>query len=397
MQDTGKNALDLLGRLVAFDTVSSRSNLDLIAYVSEVLALSGIQAEIMTDRSGGKANLVATIGPRVPGGLMLAGHTDVVPTDGGEWSSDPFSADIRGDRVYGRGTADMKGFIAVVLSLVPEIAAMALDFPVHIALTYDEEIGCFGAAELAPVLAGMTAKPGFCIVGEPTGMAIVNGHKGKLSLDCRIRGHQAHSAHNDRGVNAVEIGAELVARLRAVQRRVAYDGPRDARFDPPYTTIHTGLMTGGTARNIVPHDCRFEAEIRNLPGQDPGALLAELEDFARGLEPEMQKISSTSGIDIDVQSDIPSLAPSETGELLRMALAESRANGPDVVSFATEAGLYQKAGMEVIVCGPGDIRDAHRPDEFVTIDQLARCRTFLLGLVRAFQGRARDRSRYNRP
>lgn len=377
-----REILNLLTRLVGFNTVSAESNRDLIGFVRDTLAQSGIQSEVFADDSGAKANLVARIGPDVPGGLMLAGHTDVVPVEGQAWTSDPFTATIRGDRIYGRGTCDMKGFIAVALALVPELVAMRLRHPIHLAFTYNEEVGCFGAAELAPVLTGLPVKPAFCIVGEPTGMRVIAGHKGKLSMDCHVRGTEGHSAHNDRAVNAVEIAAELIVRLRALQHRIAREGHRDERFDPPFTTIQTGTVTGGIARNIVPRDCRFEVEIRNLPEEDARALFREIEDFAaHDLVPEMRKISRDAGIDFDLQSNIPALPPHEDGDLLRVALARTGANRPDVISFTTEAGLYRGAGMQVVVCGPGDIRDAHRPDEFVALDQLAGCEAFLRGVI----------------
>lgn len=374
--------LDLLARLVGFNTVSAQSNRALIDFAREVLAASGAHVDVFADATGAKANLIARIGPEAPGGLMLAGHSDVVPVEGQEWQSDPFEATVRGDRIYGRGTCDMKGFIAVALSLAPELAAADLRRPVYLAFTYDEEVGCFGAAELAPRLSRLPAKPAFCIVGEPTGMRVISGHKGKLSLDCRVHGTEGHSAHNDRAVNAVEIAAEVIVRLRALQRRIASEGHRDERFDPPFTTIHTGIVEGGVARNIVPRDCRFEVEIRNLPDDDARQLFREIEEFAASdLLPEMHRLSRGAGITFDVQSDIPALVPQSDGELLGLALARNGTNRPDVVSFATEAGLYQGTDMQVIVCGPGDIRDAHRPDEFVALDQLARCETFLRAVI----------------
>jgi acetylornithine deacetylase len=319
---------------------------------------------------------------------MLAGHSDVVPVEGQDWRSDPFTATRRDGRIYGRGACDMKGFIAVALALVPEIAGEPLARPVHLAFTYDEEIGCFGGAALAEVIARMDRPPAFCVVGEPTGMKVVGGHKGKLSIDGHVRGAECHSAYNDRGVNAVEIAAEIVARFRALQKRLVAEGPKDPRFDPPFTTIHTGLMTGGTARNIVPRDCRFEVEIRNLPGDDPMDLLRAVE--AGTVEPllrEMHKIAAGTGIRLDVQSCIPALAPADPDETVRQALRLSGTNRPGVVSFATEAGLYQRAGVPAIVCGPGDIAQAHRPDEYVAIEQLETCAEFLRGMIRYQQSR----------
>jgi acetylornithine deacetylase len=388
MPDVAQDKFDLLTRLIGYDSVSERSNLALIEFVSDYLSGYGIETQIYKDKSGGKANLFATIGPRVSGGLMLAGHTDVVPVEGQDWSSDPFRAERRDGRIYGRGACDMKGFIAVALALVPELAGATLTTPVHLAFTYDEEIGCFGGAALAEVVARMDHPPGFCIVGEPTGMKVVGGHKGKLSIDGHVRGAECHSAYNDRGVNAVEIAAEIVARFRALQKRLVMDGKKDERFDPPFTTIHTGVMSGGVARNIVPRDCRFEVEIRNLPGDDPMDLLRAVEaDTVEPLLREMHTVAADTGIRLDVQSCMPALAPAEPDEIERRALRLSGTNRPGVVSFATEAGLYQRAGVPAIVCGPGDIAQAHRPDEYVAVEQLEKCEAFLRGMVGDFQSR----------
>ena len=375
--------LDLLARLIGYDSVSARPNLAFIEFIADYLSGFGIEAKVLKNESGDKANLLATIGPPAAGGLMLAGHTDVVPVEGQDWATDPFTAAHRDGRVYGRGACDMKGFIAVALSLVPELARANLTRPVHLAFTYDEEIGCCGGVALADAITRMDHPPAFCIVGEPTGMKVVGGHKGKLSIDGHVRGAECHSAHNDRGVNAVEIAAEIVVRFRALQKRLAADSARDERFDPPFTTIHTGVMGGGVARNIVPRDCRFEVEIRNLPGDDPMDLLRTVEsDTVEELLREMRRIAPDTGIRLDVQSCIPALAPGNPDETVRQALRLSGTNRPGVVSFATEAGLYQRTGVPAIVCGPGDIAQAHRPDEYVAVEQLDKCETFLRGMIR---------------
>ncbi len=378
------DARSLLEKLVGFDTVSSKPNLELIGFIAEHLSAHGVSSVLINDDTGHKADLLATIGPQVAGGLLLAGHTDVVPVENQDWSSDPFTMVERGGRLHGRGTCDMKGFIAVVLAAVPALAAAGLRRPVHLGFTYDEEIGCFGGQALARHIEGLEVRPARCVVGEPTSMAVVNGHKGKLSVDCRVHGTEGHSAFIDKGVNAIEIGAEIVSRLRSMQRRAQADGPFDDRFDPPFTTIQTGLMTGGIARNIIPKDCRFEFEIRNLPGQDSGVFLTELETFiADELLPDMRAIAPDSGITLDIHSDIPALAPDDDSEMLKLSLQLTGANAPGYISFATEAGLYQGIGIPTIVCGPGDIAQAHRPDEFVALDQLALCKTFLGDLIAA--------------
>lgn len=385
MPELDPRVAPLLARLIGYDTVSRNSNLALIDFVANHLSGLGVRTTVRHNADGTKANLFATIGPECDGGLVLAGHSDVVPVDGQDWSTDPFTAVTRDGRVYGRGACDMKGFIAVSLAFLSQIAGTPPGRPVHLALTYDEEVGCFGAAELSRQLASLPYRPAICIVGEPTSMKVVNGHKGKLSLDCTVSGTEGHSAHNDRGVNAVEIAAEIVVRLRAMQERL-HTAPLDIRFDPPFTTIHTGLIAGGVARNIVPRNCRFEIEIRNLPGQDPESLKREIEAYAETrLVAEMHRISPDTGIRFDTQSHIPALAPDSEGELVRRALALSGANRSSVVSFATEAGLYQGAGIPAIVCGPGDIQQAHRPDEYVPLAQLAKCAEFLREMAAAAQ------------
>ncbi|MFM2128898.1 MAG: hypothetical protein RL477_444 [Pseudomonadota bacterium] len=385
MTETPARTLDLLSRLIGFDTVSRRSNLGLIEFAADFLAARNGRVSVSRNADGTKANLFATVGPERDGGLLLAGHSDVVPVTGQDWTTDPFRASLRDGHVYGRGTCDMKGFIAVALALLDDLAKEKLSRPVHLALTYDEEVGCFGAAALARLIAQMPARPRFGIVGEPTTMKVVNGHKGKLSLDCSVNGTEGHSAHNDRAVNAVEIAAEIIVRLRAMQKRLAADR-RDERFDPPFTTIHTGVIAGGVARNIVPRDCRLEIEIRNIPGEDPETLRREIESFAATeLLGEMRVVSPDAGIRFAVQSCIPALSPEAEDGLLQTALSLSGANRPGVVSFATEAGLYQGAGVPSIVCGPGDIRQAHRPDEFVAVSQLDDCALFLRRMIQRFQ------------
>lgn len=380
-------ARTLIKELVAFDTVSRNSNLVLIEFIADYLSHHGIESDLIKDESGAKANLIATIGPADTGGLMLAGHTDVVPVDDQDWSSDPFSVKERDGRLYGRGTCDMKGFIATVLALVPELTAARISRPIHLGFTYDEEIGCFGGQALARHLKQRKVRPQWCVVGEPTGMAVVNGHKGKLSVDCHVHGADGHSAYIDKGVNAVEIGAEIVSRLRSMQKRLQKEGPHNAAFDPPYTTIHTGHMQGGIARNIIPRDCSFEFEIRNLPDQDPAILLDDVRTYIGDvLLPEMQAVRPDCRVNIETQSDIPALAPDEGGRLLSIALQLTGTNAPGCISFTTEAGLYQGVGVPTIVCGPGYIAQAHRPDEFVALDQLTRCEIFLRDIIAAQEG-----------
>ncbi len=374
--------IELLRRLVGFDTVSHKSNLDLIDFVRGYLLDLGVESTLIFDDGGGKANLYATLGAEDRPGLLLAGHTDVVPVDGQDWSSDPFTLTERGDKLFGRGACDMKGFIAAALALAPEFLARKSGPPVHFAFTFDEEVGCYGAQRLVEHFAHLPVRPKACIVGEPTSMRVINGHKGKVSTRCEVQGLEGHSAHTDKAVNAVEAGAELVAHLRAMARRLKSDGPFDTSFDPPYSTVHTGTIEGGTALNIVPRTCAFDFEIRTLPGQDPGQLIRELKDFAaQTLAPEMHAVSEATGFTWVESSAIPALVPTADHEILDRAMAITGDNAPGRISFATEAGLYQQAAIPAIVCGPGDITDAHRPDEFVARDQLTACEDFLRAMV----------------
>lgn len=378
------NARSILEELVAFDTVSSNSNLALIDYIRSYLSQFGIPATLIKDETDTKADLLATIGPSDIGGLMLAGHTDVVPVENQDWSTDPFRVEEREERLYGRGTCDMKGFVAVVLAAVPALANTRLRRPVHLAFTYDEETGCFGGRALARHLKQLEIRPAWCVVGEPTGMSVVNGHKGKLSMDCHVHGTEGHSAYNDKGVNAVEIAAEIVTHLRLAQDHLRREGPFDSRFDPPFSTVHTGQIQGGIARNIIPKDCRFEFEIRNLPEEDPAEILKELRNYVSdALLPEIQAVAPDSGIEFEIQSDIPALTPDDNNDILTLALQLTGTNTPGQISFTTEAGLYQGAGIPTIVCGPGHIAQAHKPDEYVSLDQIALCGAFLDDIIAA--------------
>jgi len=367
----------MLDRLVAFDTTSRNSNLALIDMAAELLSGLGADIRLTWNDSVTKANLFATLGPADRPGIVLSGHSDVVPVDGQNWSSDPFRLDCRDGRLYGRGTADMKGFLAAALAFAPDFAARPLAMPVHFALSYDEEIGCIGVRRLLDDLAGREVQPRLCIVGEPTEMTVVSGHKGKKSVRCQILGHECHSALNDQGVNAVEFAAEIVARLRAMQRRLRENGPFDSGYQPPYTTVHTGVIKGGTALNIVPGECSFEFEIRNLPRQDPELLMAEIRNWTQDLIPEMLAVSDNAGIILNENNTTAGLDMDPNDPAVRLALSLSGGNDTGFLAYTTEAGLFQKGGIPAVVCGPGNIEQAHKADEYVTLDQLSRCETFL--------------------
>jgi acetylornithine deacetylase len=306
----------------------------------------------------------------------------VVPVDGQAWDTDPFRAEIADDRLYGRGAADMKGFVGTALALASEFVASGLKQPLHFALSYDEEVGCIGVRELLSDLERAGIRPDSVIVGEPTSMRVVIGHKGKHGYRCTVRGLSCHSAYAPQGVNAVEAAAEVVAYLKSMARRFRDRGPHDALFDVTHTTVHTGVMQGGTALNIVPKQCSFDFEFRHLPGDDPHALLEEVKAFAeQTLLPEMQRVDPASGFEWEVLSVMPGLDVGTETPTARLALALTDFRDVGKVSFGTEAALFQQAGMPAVVCGPGSIEQAHKPNEYVSLDQLAQCEAFLRRLM----------------
>ncbi|HZK91846.1 MAG TPA: acetylornithine deacetylase [Stellaceae bacterium] len=374
--------IEMAKRLVAFDTTSRNSNLALIEFVRDYLDGYGVRSELVFDASGAKANLYATVGHQDQGGIMLSGHTDVVPIDDQDWHTDPFALVEKDDRLYGRGSSDMKSFIATLLSLVPDLVRRKLREPIHLSFSYDEEIGCIGVRRLIDVLAGRPNKPRLCIVGEPTEMQVGVGHKGKHTLRCHVHGHEAHSSLTHQGVNAIEAAAEMVAKLKEIARRKRDHGPFDPDFAPPYSSIHTGLIHGGTALNIVPRDCTFDFEIRPLPGDDVAAVIAELRAFAdTSLLPEMRAVRAETGIVIEELSAAPGLNTPTDHEATQLAAALSGSNGTIKVAFGTEGGLFSAAGIPTVICGPGSIDQAHKPDEFIALDQIARCEAFLQRLI----------------
>ena len=381
MSSSSRDSVEMIGRLVAFPTVSRDSNLDLIEFVQDLL--HGLDAEIRLtfDDDRRKANLFATLGPRVGGGLVLSGHTDVVPVEGQAWDTDPFVLMETNGRLYGRGTSDMKSFIAIALALLPQYANR-LTKPLHLALSYDEEVGCIGVARLIEDLKRAKVKPSGCVVGEPTLMAPVIAHKGKKSYRCSVRGLAAHSAYAPSAVNAVEAAAEAVAYLKRMARRHRGVGPYDHGFDVPHTTVHTGVMHGGTALNIVPHECVFEFEFRHLPGDDPLALLREFQAYVTDkLEPEMHAVDPRSGFEVTPLSEILALDLSAETEIV--ALVQELTGNHEVgkVSYGTEASQFQLAGIPAVVCGPGSIEQAHRPNEYIELSQVDACEKFLRRLL----------------
>ena len=377
---------DLIQRLVGFDTTSRDSNLGLIEWVRDWLKCQGVESRLTYDPSGAKANLFATIQKGTRAGIVLSGHTDVVPVDGQPWDTDPFKATIKDDRIYGRGSADMKSYIAAALAMTPRFLAADLKSPVHFALSYDEEIGCLGVRGLIEDLARAGIKPAGCIIGEPTSMQPVVAHKGKRAYKCCFRGREAHSALTPQGVNAIEYAARLVVYIRHMAERMRDCETRDNGFDVPFTTLQTGVIRGGTAANIVPRDCEVHFEFRYLPGIDPEALEREIKSYAeRVLLPEMRSVDPATFIAFETKAEIPGLDPSveraEQDRVTSLAQALARNQAIAKVAYATEAGLFQRAGIPSIICGPGSIGEAHKPNEFITLEQVALCESFMERLL----------------
>jgi acetylornithine deacetylase len=378
-------SLGLIRTLVGYDTTSRESNLALIHWVRDYLAGYGIASRLTYDDDRRKANLFATLpaqdGNATTGGIVLSGHTDVVPVDGQPWDTAPFDATIVGDKLYGRGVADMKSFSAIGLAHVPEFLRRGPARPLHFALSYDEEVGCIGARRLIADVVARGVKPSGCIIGEPSGMRVVVAHKGKKGYRCRVRGHEAHSSLTPRGVNAIQVASQIVAFLAQRARRFRDRGPFDAAYDVPYSTVHTGVIHGGTALNIVPRDCQFDFELRHLPFDDPDALLAEVKRFAAALLPEMHAVDPATHIEFDSLSTLPGFDTHGTSDIAELGRACSAANDTGKVSFGSEAVLFQNAGVPAIICGPGHIAQAHQPNEWVALEQLALCESFMRRLA----------------
>jgi acetylornithine deacetylase len=386
----GKPAsLDWIGTLIGFDTTSRESNLDLINHVKDYLAGLGVAATLTFDDDKRKANLYATLGPTDRPGILLSGHTDVVPVDGQDWSSDPFQVVAKNGRLYGRGTCDMKSFIAVCLTYAPKFLEGRLETPIHFAFSYDEEVGCVGVRRLIAMVNGLGIKPKMCIVGEPTNMQVTIGHKGKHSYRARVRGYEAHSSLAPVGVNAVEYAAEAVAYLKGMARRIAKEGPFDTLYDVPHTTVHTGTIRGGTALNIVPKDCTFDFEFRYLPEIGHEDYFSEIETYLREtLEPQMHAVDPTTGFTIEELSSIPGLSMDPGEEVVTFAKSLAGRNDHAKVAFGTEAGLFQqRAGIPTVVCGPGSVDQAHKPNEFVSLEQVEKCEQFMEKLLDHVSGR----------
>ncbi len=376
-------SLELIEKLISFDTTSRESNLDLIAFVQSYLSDLNIDSTLVHNNEGTKANLYATLGDPEKSGVMLSGHTDVVPVDGQNWDTDPFHVSQSDSRLYGRGTSDMKSFIAIALAMLPEFQARGLDTPLHLAFSYDEEIGCIGVRRMIEMINTLPVKPAMAVIGEPTNMQVIIGHKGKRSFNVTVRGLEAHSSLAPSGVNAIEYAAEFIAFVKSMARRMQKDGPFDELYDVTHTTLQTGVISGGTALNIVPKECTFQFEFRFIDSDDPDAIEAEIRDYAiQVLEPMMHVVDTDTGIDIERVNNMPSLDLGADEEVVTFVKALAGRNDHAKVAFGTEAGLFQKrAGIPAVVCGPGDIQQAHKPNEFIEISQIEECEGFMRRLM----------------
>lgn len=370
--------LEILRDLIAFPTVSCDPNRALIDYCANRLEDSGATVDIITAEDGRKANLYATIGPGAAAGVMLSGHTDVVPVDGQDWTKPPFEAVVEDGRVYGRGSADMKGFVAAALSCALRAGQRSLKTPLHLAFSHDEEIGCVGVHSLIDMLAGAPQKPSMCIVGEPTGMAIATGHKGKTAIEATCIGSEAHSALAPQAVNAIHLACDLIAEIRGLQADLALNGAQDNDYDIPYTTLHAGLINSGIALNIVPNHAAVKFEIRNLAADDPMHLLDRLRDAIAPVIEAARKRAPQADIIFEITNAYPGLDTPHDDDVVAMVAGLTGSNERIKVAFGTEGGLFSsRLGVPTVVCGPGSMAQGHKPDEFVTLDQLDACDAML--------------------
>jgi acetylornithine deacetylase len=373
---------EFLARLVTFDTTSRNSNLALIRFVRDYLDAHRVPYRISTDAVGEKANIHAIVGPPGPGGIALSGHVDTVPVDGQTWTADPFILRSEDGRLYARGAADMKGFVSACLAAVPEIKKRNLARPLHLFLSYDEEVGCHGAQRLIQDLNESGLKPALCVVGEPSGMQPILAHKGKLNLRVRVCGLTGHSSEPSKGVNAIQSAGEALAYVAAEARRLASEGPFEDGFHPAHTTIHVGTIKGGTTLNIIPDRCEFVMEWRTIPGDDAIHHVERMQEFvANTIEPAMHAVNQKTGFDFEVVTRMPGLSLDSDHALTAIVKQITGSNSTGKVSYGTEGGYYQGAGIPTIVCGPGNIAQAHQPDEWIAQEQLDACDTFIRRLV----------------
>jgi len=362
-----ENAIEILSDLVRFPTISATSNLALVEHIAGYLESHGVAVQLSHDESGEMANLFATIGPQIDGGVVLSGHTDVVPVDGQDWSGDPFELQRRDGKLFARGAVDMKGFLACTLAMVPDFLAADLKRPIHLAFPFDEEIGSFGMPFLLEQMRGLGYWPDIAVIGEPTEMQIISGHKGGYEMRTEFRGLEGHASQPDKGVNAIVYGARFVNYLEALARELAAAPREGSPYDPPCTTISVGTFNGGVARNVIAGSCALDWELRPLPEDDGDALIERIRAYAMDeLLPEMRKTSAEADIEIITEAAVPGIDHAAAGDAVELLHAVTGQNATDVVSFGTDGGHFQKAGLSTVVYGPGSIDQAHKPDEFIT-------------------------------
>lgn len=379
-------AISVLARLVAFPTVSADSNLGLIHWVRDRLAAAGIESELFPNAEGTKASLWATVGDAAVPGVVLSGHTDVVPVAGQKWTREPFALSVEGERLYGRGTADMKGFIACVLAVLPDLAERRLPLPVHLALSYDEEVGCLGVRPMLAEIAKRRPLPAGVIIGEPTSGRPVTAHKGKVAMRCDVHGRACHSAHAPEGVNAVEKAARLIVAIEDMARDFARDGQRDERFDPPFATVQTGVVAGGISVNVVPSRCSFSFEARSTDEAELDRFLDAVRTVAeRDVLPGMRAVAPEADVGFELLTRYPALRASDDEPVVALTKEAAAATETGVISFGSEGGLFAAAGIPAVVCGPGSMDQGHKPDEYVTRSDLRRCLAFLLNLAKRLE------------
>lgn len=372
--------LDWITTLLRVDTTSRESNLPLIELVVDALRAHGVEPVLVHNEAGTKANLLATfpaVDGTITGGIVLSGHTDVVPVDGQEWSSEPFLPEIRDGRLYGRGTCDMKAFIGSVMAIVPRLAGEPLREPVHLALSYDEEVGCVGAISLVDEIVRRELRPRACIVGEPTSMRVITGHKSLTMIRVAFHGIAAHSSRTPHGVNAIEYAAQLIRFVRGVADQFRTDGPFDEHHDVPFTTATVNQIEGGIAVNTVPAECSLNFEFRAVAAVDVGALVERFYAEARRIEQSMREENPAARVEVSIGAQAPGLETAHDEDVVEMVTALGGGASSEKVAYGTEAGLFQRAGIPTVVCGPGDIAQAHAPDEFVEIEQIDRCADLL--------------------
>jgi len=372
----------MLEKLIGFDTTSRLSNLELIGFVEAYLDAHGIPYQRLENDEGTKANLLATVGPAVPGGVVLSGHSDVVPVDGQPWSSDPFQMVERDGKLYGRGTCDMKAFLAIGLALVPEMLAKPLTAPFHFAISFDEEVGCTGVLPMVKRIAEQVPPVRAVIVGEPTTMQIVNAHKGISAYRVAVRGREAHSSQPHRGANAIHAAGMVLNKIIQIAREKEEDPFPDSRFEPPYTSVHCGRFEGGTALNIIPLDAAFAWEYRLHPGDDGEAIEAAVARYIREeAEPWLQRFAPEASIAMEVTASVPGLMPEDDNPAEALVRHLTGQNASVAVSYGTEAGHFQSHSLSTVICGPGSIDQAHQPDEFIEIAQLEAGEAFMRKLI----------------